>query len=78
MKATTPNAPEQRKALMLIWCGHSRPGTPPTAPRARNVTALRRCLLRLSVRLWWHPYWTQGRAGREELRCRGRALERQR
>lgn len=25
-------------------------------PRPRNVTALRRHLLRLSVRLWWHPY----------------------
>ncbi|MFF3208672.1 MULTISPECIES: hypothetical protein [unclassified Streptomyces] len=35
------------------------------APRPRNVTALRRRLLRLSVRLWWHPYWTQDRpAGR--------------
>ncbi|MFF3208001.1 hypothetical protein [Streptomyces sp. NPDC002962] len=48
------------------------------APRPRNVTALRRRLLRLSVRLWWHPYWTQGPAGREELRRQGRALERQR
>ncbi|MFE7931262.1 hypothetical protein ACFU6S_21480 [Streptomyces sp. NPDC057456] len=36
------------------------------APRPCNVTALRRRLLRLSVRLWWHPYWTQGQ---------GRALE---
>ncbi|MFC9623299.1 hypothetical protein ACFTXM_25975 [Streptomyces sp. NPDC056930] len=27
------------------------------APRPRDTTALRRRLLRLSVRLWWHPYW---------------------
>ncbi|MFG3013776.1 hypothetical protein ACGFZB_25715 [Streptomyces cinerochromogenes] len=26
------------------------------APRPRDITALRRRLLRLSVRLWWHPY----------------------
>ncbi|MER5194083.1 hypothetical protein ACWD3J_38870 [Streptomyces sp. NPDC002755] len=49
------------------------------APRPCNVTALRRRLLRLSVRLWWHPYWTRAEvpAGREELRRRGRSLERQ-
>ncbi|MGW1787176.1 hypothetical protein ACWCQQ_50275 [Streptomyces sp. NPDC002143] len=48
------------------------------APGPRNVTALRRRLLRLSARLWWHPYWTQAAApaGREELRRRSRALER--
>ncbi|WP_230193490.1 hypothetical protein [Streptomyces coriariae] len=43
------------------------------APRPCNVTVLRRRLLRLSVHLWWHPYWTQGpapAAGREELRRR--------
>ena len=28
------------------------------APGPRNTTALRRRLLRLSVRLWWHPYWS--------------------
>lgn len=27
-------------------------------PRPRDTTALRRRLLRLSVRLWWHPRWT--------------------
>ncbi|MFC9057255.1 hypothetical protein ACFTXB_04255 [Streptomyces sp. NPDC057074] len=28
------------------------------APRPRDTTtALRHRLLRLSVRLWWHPYW---------------------
>lgn len=27
-------------------------------PRHRDTTALRRRLLRLSVRLWWHPHWT--------------------
>ena len=28
------------------------------APRPPHNTALRRRLLRLSVRLWWHPYWS--------------------
>ena len=27
------------------------------APHPRHNTALRRRLLRLSVRIWWHPYW---------------------
>ncbi|MER5296099.1 hypothetical protein ABT382_29155 [Streptomyces pharetrae] len=27
------------------------------APHPRDTTALRRRLLLLSVRLWWHPYW---------------------
>ncbi|GGS94245.1 hypothetical protein GCM10010206_66160 [Streptomyces cinerochromogenes] len=27
------------------------------APGPRDTTALRRRLLLLSVRLWWHPYW---------------------
>ncbi|MFD5103374.1 hypothetical protein [Streptomyces albidochromogenes] len=27
------------------------------APRPRDTTALRRRLLLLSGRLWWHPYW---------------------
>lgn len=27
------------------------------APRPRDTTALRRRLLLLSARLWWHPYW---------------------
>ncbi|MGW3459851.1 hypothetical protein ACWDE9_09750, partial [Streptomyces olivaceoviridis] len=27
------------------------------APRHRDTAALRRRLLLLSVRLWWHPYW---------------------
>ncbi|MEU2281713.1 hypothetical protein ABZ614_07085 [Streptomyces sp. NPDC013178] len=26
-------------------------------PRSCDATALRRRLLRLSARLWWHPYW---------------------
>ncbi|MER5880131.1 hypothetical protein ABT119_29945 [Streptomyces sp. NPDC001910] len=41
-------------------------------------TALRRRLIRLSTRLWWHPYWSgPGRdpAARQELRARGRATE---
>ncbi|MDQ1065217.1 hypothetical protein [Streptomyces canus] len=31
------------------------------APHRRDITALRR-LLRLSVRLWWHPYWDTARS----------------
>jgi hypothetical protein len=41
------------------------------APRPRDTTALRRRLLRLSVRLWWHPYWEtapSAPAARSELR----------
>jgi hypothetical protein len=41
------------------------------APRPRGTTALRRRLLRLSVRLWWHPYWdtaSSAPAARTELR----------
>jgi hypothetical protein len=41
------------------------------APHRCDTTALRRRLLRLSVRLWWHPYWETARpapAARTELR----------
>ncbi|MDX5564420.1 hypothetical protein PYK79_15315 [Streptomyces sp. ID05-04B] len=41
------------------------------APRPRDTTALRRRLLRLSVRLAWHPYWNTAPsvpAARTELR----------
>ncbi|MDL5206694.1 hypothetical protein [Streptomyces sp. ALI-76-A] len=41
------------------------------APRPRDTTALRRRLLLLSVRLWWHPYWETAPsvpAERSELR----------
>nr|WP_245877575.1 hypothetical protein [Streptomyces glaucescens] len=41
------------------------------APHRRDTTALRRRLLRLSVRLWWHPYGETIRsapAARTELR----------
>jgi len=47
-----------------------------TAPRPRDTTALRRRLLRLSVRLWWHPYWEtvpSVPAARSELRHLARA-----
>ncbi|MFD3932653.1 hypothetical protein [Streptomyces sp. NPDC058614] len=39
--------------------------------RPRDTTALRRRLLLLSVRLWWHPYWKTAPsvpAARTELR----------
>jgi hypothetical protein len=41
------------------------------AHHRRDTTTLRRRLLRLSVRLWWHPYWDTARsvsAARTELR----------
>ncbi|MFJ3235872.1 hypothetical protein [Streptomyces sp. NPDC086787] len=46
------------------------------APRLRDTSALRRCLLLLSVRLWWHPYWETApsvSAARSELRHFARA-----
>lgn len=42
------------------------------ALRHRDTTALRHRLLRLSVRLWWHPYWET------LLRCWPRAPSRAR
>ncbi|MEU1441609.1 hypothetical protein [Streptomyces mirabilis] len=51
------------------------------APRPAANTALRRRLLMLSNRLWWHPFWSgPGRmpAARMELRSRVRALDAQR
>ncbi|WP_048910801.1 hypothetical protein [Streptomyces sp. NRRL WC-3744] len=48
------------------------------APSPRDTTALRRRLLRLSVRLWWHPYWQTASsvpAARCELRRLARAWE---
>lgn len=48
-----------------------------TAPRPNNTTALRRRLLNLSVRLWWHhPYWQTAPsvpAARSALRQAARA-----
>ncbi|MBT2392578.1 hypothetical protein J7E87_24895 [Streptomyces sp. ISL-1] len=31
------------------------------APRPGNTTVLRRRLLRLSVEVFWHPFWSTGR-----------------
>jgi hypothetical protein len=47
-----------------------------SAPRPRDTTTLRRRLLLLSVRLWWHPYWESAPsvpAARSELRQLARA-----
>ncbi|MFD5897462.1 hypothetical protein [Streptomyces sp. NPDC060366] len=41
----------------------------------QDRAALRRRLLRLSVRIWWHPHWTAGRSGPED-RARLRRLAR--
>ncbi|MGW2779574.1 hypothetical protein ACWC4C_45130 [Streptomyces olivaceoviridis] len=46
------------------------------APHLRDTAALRRRLLLLSVRLWWHPYWEtvpSVPAARTELRQLARA-----
>ncbi|WNI20098.1 hypothetical protein [Actinacidiphila sp. ITFR-21] len=47
------------------------------APAGPHTTAQRRRLLRLSVRVFWHPYWSDppSPARREELRRQARALE---
>ncbi|MEV7683191.1 hypothetical protein AB0O64_32320 [Streptomyces sp. NPDC088341] len=45
-------------------------------PRAHDAAALRRRLLLLSGRLWWHPYWesvSSVPAARSELRRLARA-----
>ncbi|MFF0001594.1 hypothetical protein [Streptomyces avermitilis] len=50
-------------------------------PRPTANTALRRRLLMLSARLWWHPFWSgPGRmpAALPELRSQARALDAQR
>nr|WP_079035703.1 hypothetical protein [Streptomyces albus] len=50
-------------------------GTALAAPRPRETTALRRRLLRLSVRLRWHPCWQtvpSVPAARSQLRQLGR------
>ncbi|MFE7076382.1 hypothetical protein ACFU96_40475 [Streptomyces sp. NPDC057620] len=47
-----------------------------TAHQPHDTTALRRRLLLLSVRLWWHPYWQTVPAvpaARSELRHLARA-----
>ncbi|MFH9970169.1 hypothetical protein ACH4PR_54915 [Streptomyces mirabilis] len=51
------------------------------ASRPVADTVLRRRLLMLSTRLWWHPFWSgPGRmpAERMELRSQARALDAQR
>lgn len=48
------------------------------ASHRRDTTALRRRLLRLSVRLWWHPYWNTAHsvpAARTQLRQLARTRE---
>ncbi|MFE3249832.1 hypothetical protein [Streptomyces sp. NPDC059209] len=42
------------------------------ATHPADNTALRRELLRLSVRLFWHPYLAAHQAARPELRARAR------
>jgi len=48
------------------------------ASHRRDTIALRRRLLRLSVRLWWHPYWNTAHsvpAARTQLRQLARTRE---
>jgi len=44
------------------------------APQGAHTTELRRRLLRLSVRIFWHPYWSsaEGSARHAELRRQAR------
>ncbi|MFI0742422.1 hypothetical protein ACH4PU_30750 [Streptomyces sp. NPDC021100] len=48
-------------------------------PRSNATTALRRRMLRLSVRIFCHPYWSAGpgrsSAGQVELRRQARSAE---
>ncbi|MET8860867.1 hypothetical protein [Streptomyces sp. NPDC004579] len=65
--------PQDLVQLEVAWC---RTYDALAAPRPAGHTALRRRLLVLSARLWWHPFWTgPGRmpAARLELRRRARA-----
>ncbi|MCX4993286.1 MULTISPECIES: hypothetical protein [unclassified Streptomyces] len=65
--------PHDLVQLQAAWC---RTYDALAAPRPTANTALRRRLLVLSARLWWHPFWSgPGRmpAARMELRRQARA-----
>ncbi|MGW5491627.1 hypothetical protein [Streptomyces olivaceoviridis] len=60
--------PDDLVQTQAVWNATTR--SPHPAP-PRDTTALRRPLLLLSVRLWWHPYWETAPsvlAARTELR----------
>ncbi|MEU9472347.1 hypothetical protein AB0D78_38325 [Streptomyces avermitilis] len=66
--------PEDLVAAQCAWEGTYRRLADPANRRRR--TALRRRLLELSVRVWWHPYWQQAGTGqRAALRSSARELE---
>ncbi|MFD5814087.1 hypothetical protein [Streptomyces sp. NPDC127038] len=65
--------PDDLVQLQTAW---NRTYTALAVPRPAGQTALRRRLLALSVRLWWHPFWSQpgrGAGARVELRNRVQA-----
>jgi hypothetical protein len=69
-----PTFPEDLIAAQRAWDRTYRALADPA--RCDRATALRRRLLDLSVRVWWHPYWREAGAGhRAALRARARDVE---
>ncbi|WP_411143142.1 hypothetical protein [Streptomyces sp. x-80] len=72
----SPHFPHDLVQLQHAW---NRTYAALAVPRSHNVTALRRELQRLSVRLVWHPFFNSvssgGPAARAELRRQVRAYE---
>ncbi|MET8102263.1 hypothetical protein ABZV29_38435 [Streptomyces sp. NPDC005236] len=65
--------PDELVQLQAAW---NRTYDALAAPRPAGQTVLRRRLLTLSVRLWWHPFWSypgRGPGARVELRNRVRS-----
>ncbi|MFG2703164.1 hypothetical protein [Streptomyces sp. NPDC048386] len=69
-----PAFPEDLIAAQCAWDRTYRALADPA--RRGTTTALRRRLLRLSVQVWWHPYWSTDSAGpRDRVALRGQARE---
>lgn len=69
-----PTFPEDLIAAQSAWDRTYRALADPA--QHERTTALRRRLLELSARVWWHPYWrTAGPGHRVALRMRARELE---
>ncbi|MCX4405659.1 hypothetical protein OG840_29665 [Streptomyces sp. NBC_01764] len=66
--------PEDLVAAQCAWERTYRSLADPA--NRQRTTALRRRLLELSVKVWWHPYWQQAGTGqRAALRSSARELE---
>ncbi|MFF5273776.1 hypothetical protein [Streptomyces sp. NPDC000133] len=69
-----PTLPEDLITAQRAWERTYRSLADPA--NRQQTTALRRRLLKLSVKVWWHPYWQQaGTAQRGALRPSKRELE---